>query len=804
MAKPDLNSSSSHYSSSTSYPDTYNRQNGNASGRTDVPTEGSSQQNKEAEKEKSNNNSTQGSRVKVPKLQIKFLAPDSGSLSPNSSSRESHFSQTSPRTGAPGPKPEILIGMPGSTLPTLTSPRRRESKVDQPTSPRQQQTEASDVSLPASPRKMLGMGPVPKSFRSPRSEKNDSAPQSINSLSPREVAHTSALQTNTRHTTTQTTSTTGTTSSKTAENDQHIDPNELLQLLDIDLADSQSSKLKVELPIDSGMKIMRIRTRVSSRMLGEDPPTSPRSTQWSRIRPNTSERIIAGRVISTSSRSSAISTAAQFYAKTSLDLLKPGNPESIKSIARIDQHIAAADMPENLRVFYVSGSQASFPIAPLLRQLYKMELESTQQWKNAEKLTRDAIKHCDYSIPFGETTGSRKDNETAKLKPLAEAVINVLFPVENKSTDTDSRESIRRLSESFFSSDFVSNVLFAVDQYVIERCQTDDSLKVDDINATRYAVLFDLILTRVTLPMLIKLFPEIPNQSQIWMQSALRESLKNAMHSIAVDFFEQSLKAMPEKYRSFINQKAKQEEELLRKNLEKLREKRISELKNKSSSSRSLNYYNTIADQKKKRDYMKTNRALYDQALGNLNTESLNDAVADLIGREITKKLKSYDQIQTIDQIRQDLLSIFNGLPLDNVSNELRSIIQSLHEQVGEDTNTRVRRRTVAFNVNLVQKWFAELGDTSSNFVDQTIIHQAVIETFTHEEAIANSSMATTTTTTTSPTITTTTTTTTTRTTTTAPSVALSQAMTADTDGQAPDLTMASSFFDDVIAEFDV
>ncbi len=754
MAKPDLNSSSSHYSSSTSYPDTYNRQNGNASGRTDVPTEGSSQQNKEAEKDKSNNNSTQGSRVKVPKLQIKFLAPDSGSLSPNSSSRESHFSQTSPRTGAPGPKPEILIGMPGSTLPTLTSPRRRESKVDQPTSPRQQQTEASDVSLPASPRKMLGMGPVPKSFRSPRSEKNDSAPQSVNSLSPREVAHTSAPQTDTRHTTTQTTTTTGTASSNTAENTQHIDPDELLQLLEIDLATgSQSSKPKVELPIDSGMKIMRIRTRVSSRMLGEDPPISPRSTQWSRTKPNTSERIIAGGEMPSSSRSSAISAAVQLYAKTTLDLLKPGKPESIKSLARIDPHIAAANMPPSLMSCYVSKSQASFPIAPLLRQLYKTELEGTQQWKNASQLTQDAIKQCDPAIPYGATTSPRKENETTKLKPLAEAVIDALFPANTNSTSPENNQKLRRLSDSFLTRDFVDNVLFVVDQEVIKRCQSDDSLRINEINAIRYTMVFDLIFTRMTLPMLTRLFPEIPNQSQVWMQSALRESLKNAMPHIAIDFFEQSLKLMPENHRSFINQKAKQEEDFLRKEKEEFLEKRISELKLKSNSSRNMNYYNAIADQKKRRDYTKHNKALYDQVLENLNTEFLDDAEIKIINSEITKKLKIYDQLQTIDHIRQDLLFIFNGFPKDKIGKALIAITQSLHEKVGADTDHRIRRRTVAFDAGLMRHWVGESEKDLSNFGDQTIIHQAVIDTFNYDEEVSVL-------TTTSPTITTTTTTT--------------------------------------------
>ena len=140
------------------------------------------------------------------------------------------------------------------------------------------------------------------------------------------------------------------------------------------------------------------------------------------------------------------------------DLLKQGKPESIKSLARIDPHIAAVDMPQNLISCYVSGSQTSFPIAPLLRQLYKAELEGTQQWKNAEQLTRHAITQCDPAIPFGETTGFRKENETIKIKPLAETIIDALFPASTHSTSTGNKLPARRLSDSFLTKDFVDHI----------------------------------------------------------------------------------------------------------------------------------------------------------------------------------------------------------------------------------------------------------------------------------------------------------------------------------------------------------
>ena len=783
MSKADLNASSGYYPSSNAYPDTSDHQNGNTSDRNEVPEKAITQQSKETEKSSSYVTTSGG--IKIPKLQTKPITQDSGSLSQFSPSRASNSSKDSTGTGAPGPKPEILIGMPGSPLPKTPSPRQKQDTSDQPISPRQQQTQSSDNSMPTSPRKLLGQGPVPKSFRSPRNEKNDAAQKTSGSLSPRE---------GTRGIPAVIINSDGKTPAKTTESAHDIDLDDLRRLMDEDLmTKTKSDEPKTELPADGSMKIMRIRARVSSRMLGEAPPVSPRSAQWARVKPTTSDRMMVSDKASTASRSNAISTTVQLYSKATLDLLKQGKPESIKSLARIDPQIAATDMPASLKPFYASNSLTDFPVAPLLRQLYKNELEGTQQWKNAEQLTKDAIKQCDRSIPFGVTTGTRKDNETAKLKPLAETVIDALFPANASSNGTDANQPIRRLSDSFLTNDFIKNVLLVVDQAVIEKCQADDSLRMNDINSIRYAVLFDLIFTRMVLPMLIRLFPEIPNQSQVWMQSALRDCLKNTMVHIAADFFDQSLKVMPDKHRNFINQKAKQEEELLRKEKEELLGRRIFEIKMKSNSSRNMSYYNAIADQKKRREYTKNNKALYDQVLDKLNTDFLDDAAAELIGREISKKLKNYDQPQSVDQIRQDLLSIFNALPKDKLSTPLKALIQLLHLQVGEDTNNRVRRRTVAFDANLVQQWYPEFGENGSSFGDETVIHQAVLETFNADEMAP---VVTTTTNSTTPTTTTTTTTTTTATTTVAPSLALSAVAMADTH-QGADPTSAHKTSDD-------
>ena len=342
------------------------------------------------------------------------------------------------------------------------------------------------------------------------------------------------------------------------------------------------------------MQIMRIRTRVSSRLLGEDSlsPRTPRSAEWTRVRPTTSDRSLAVNRNDHAPGAQLIADAVKFYSTATLALLQEGKPESIKSLGRKDPEIAAKDMPDRLKSFYLYKAAKAFPVAPLLRQLFKASLEATSQWQTAEKLIRQAISLCNPAIPFGEGDKAIKEKEFSKFKLLAEAAINALFPATKNSSDPSDTDQIRRLSDSLLTRDFVHQVLLVVDNDVIERCKKDPQLSIEDINKIRYTVAFDLIFTRILCPMMARRFPEIPNQSQAWLQSALGDALKNAMPGVTKDFFEQSMKAMPEQHRSFFEKKAKQEEEAAVKKSEKIREQRIAALREKSASSKNMNYYN--------------------------------------------------------------------------------------------------------------------------------------------------------------------------------------------------------------------
>lgn len=747
MAYPSNYTSSSAYSSSSAYTNTSDNQSGSETNqRKDIP-----------EQNRTGSNSHQTSQhvitpkgVKIPRLALR------------SSPQASDNAPVSPTRGTPGQKPQLLPGMPGLPLSPATSPR-------QATSTRASETPSS----PTSPRRQLPGQPTPRRLPTERNLKIEVTPADATGTSPRPVPGSP--------------STISTSNSNITKTDDDVDTSALLKLLEeTDLStDAPRSKPTVDResersqpatssdmsanpaanplpnPAAGGLQVVRIRARVNSRALAEglSAPVTPRSAEWSRTRPATSERTMRSPRANATARQKQVADAAKLYSKATLSLLKEGKPETIKSLGRKDPEIAAADMPDSLKPFYLSKTLKSFPVAPLLRQLFKKDMESTGPWQEAEKLTRQAIVLCDASIPFG-VNRAVKEREMTKFKPLADQVIVDLFPATGNISDKAESDPIRALHGSFLTNDFVQQLLMTVDAEVIERCATDESLSVKEINDIRYTVFFDLIFTRVVMPMISRLFPEFPNQSQTWLLSALGDSLKNVMPHLGKDFFEQSRKFMPESHRTFLEKKAKQEEEDAVKKNEKIREQRIAALKGQSIAGKSQKYYDKIADQKRQRDNNKKNAALYDQLIEWLNVEWLDNRMASLIEKEISKKLREYDGVKPVDHIRNDLLSILKKIPSNELTEEISVIITNLAAEVKKDTDSRIQRMTVAFDASLLQGLIDDPTIRSSAFGDDTFIDFAMIETFTADE-ISEAATRLTTTTSTAPSSAVTTTTTT-------------------------------------------
>ena len=714
MAQPSNYTSSSAYASSSAYTETSDNQTGgDATGRKDTPDQNLSAS---GDASKSQSMVTTKSGVKIPLLKIK-APPQEGGLSALPVPVASDQTPASPERGAPGPAPLILPGMPGLPLRQATSPR---SGMKPPAVPQSPVSAAPDSAYlqPASPRKKLAAPPTPR--RLPTRGDLDSSPgKATGSLSPRAQP---VIPTNI------------TTASVTA--DITTAQSNPMPSASVPASPADSPLLSP----DGHVQIMRIRTRVSSRLLGEEPlsPRTPRSADWTRVAPTTSTRSLAVTTNPHVPRAQLVAEAVKFYSSATLELLTEGKPESIKSLGRKDPEIAAKDMPDSLKSLYQYKAAKSFPVAPLLRQLFKATLEAAPQWKKAEKFISQAISQCNPEISFGDGDKTVKEKEIARFKPLAEAAIDALFPVTKTTGETKDDGQIRKLSDSLLTRDFIVQVLLAVDSDVIERCKKDPQLSIDDINKIRYNVAFDLIFTRILLPMIARRFPAIPNQSQAWLQSALAECLKNAMPEIARDFFERSMKTMSEQHRSFFEKKAKQEEEEAVKKGEKIREQRIAALKEKSVSSRNMNYYNAIADQKKRREYTKKNSAIFDQLVSALNAEQLDSKLANLLEKEISRKLKDYDGLKTLDHIRNDLLSMMKKLPENDVSQPVRAFIIKLAKEVDADTAKRIKGRTVAFDPRLLQD-LVELSDMLTPSVgDQTFIDYAMIETF-HDEPSSGS-----------------------------------------------------------------
>lgn len=546
----------------------------------------------------------------------------------------------------------------------------------------------------------------------------------------------------------------------------------------------------------SAMQYMRVRVRINSKVLAENAPSSisPRSHNGSTIKTTTSDQIISIAKKTNVPREKIVADTVRMYSKSTLENLKPGKADSIKTIARMDPSITAEEMPETLKAFYVSTSKKSMPISPLLRNLYKASFRNTAHWKNALTLAKEAIEKCNPKISIAENDESIKKSEKEKLQPLANAIVDALLPVAANVEKNPDDISLRYLDESILTKDFIENVIFVVDQNIITACKKDPELSVKEINDIRYFMLVDLIATRMLAPMLGNLFPDHPSQSHIWLQSALLFSLKKALPGIAKDFFDRSVKEMPSHLSSFLDQKARQEEENSAKERNKNYYQQFSTLKEKSNSMRNTNYYEKLISVKDRRVYTGKNSAMFEKLVEQLTLAKAGDEVMNFIQRQISQKLRAYMEEQKIDQIRFDLLSILHGsltalLKKQNaIPPDLTAAIQDLSRQVAFDKDSSVQKRTVAFSEDVIHDFGNQLIQESQTVIpDEEYIDFAMFETFHLDQE--DSGTNTTSSTTAAMLATTTTTTTTTMNTTLSPSTTT----TMNADYSADELNPSSS-----------
>lgn len=667
---------------------------------------------------------TTKSGVKIPLL--KSLSPEKTGTETQGMISPTVIVQS--ESGAPGPKPIPLPGMPGLPVSARASTRKEEDSLVVPTSPFKTPRRLPSPGRGSSP-SIPGTRPPP----SPRRKEVSTLPkadalQMLNS-SAEEFEKTINLL----------------SASLLSFRDEKSPQQPLLaQSTPAQAANSSSSASPTDMnTLEVSMPVVQIR-RLSFRMKQPDQPETPRKKEWSAAAPSTADRMIRPVHNSATERPKVISEAAKAYSLALSENLFSKGKDIPTTIGRDDTKLPYSAMPGTLKPYYAkksaNSSQDSVPLAPLLRTLFKSQLESTSHWKKALLELASAGTLYDQSLSMDESNQDILENEKNKLSPAAEKIINILFPSSDSGKGT-----LRRLNSGIFSKNFLNDVIFKIDHEFVNNCKFNSSLSIKDINNLRCAILMDVMVSTFLEPLLLQKFPKVPSKSQLLMQSLLISNLKKAVNEMASDFLEKSQENMSADLKKFFQDKSIKEQKLAAEEEKRVKEEqrqtamdRFSMLHGRGTkSTRDLQNFQKLRDARDRPSYFKHNRELFEKEIVKYGLDNVGESLGNFVGKEMRKWLDTYSRMQDVSEIRAELLASLKlyAHELEKSGGKpdatLQKAIDDLTLVVARDVQDGVARRIVAYDSNLLDQIASEPVSPRRTIDDAAVLDEDMMMTVT-------------------------------------------------------------------------
>ena len=732
------------------------------------------------------------SGVKIPLL--KNISPEDSSPRPGGTVSQTVIIQS--ESGAPGPKPIMLPGMPGKPVSPKISGQAGEGSLTIPYSPfktprrllspeKTTSSSSAESKPPVSPRR-------PETIALPKTEAMallktssedfektiDLLSASLLSLGGQQSSSPSVSpQTASGSATTSTTTSTSTSATATPVDQNVMEVSKpVLQIRKLSFRMKQSDQLPN-----------------SSASMQELLPT-PRKQGWSVAAPSTADRIIKPISNFSADRPKVISEAAKIYALTLRENLLFKKKDIPAAIGRDDTKLPYESLPGTLKPYYAKKSSSDsgelISIVPLLRTLFKSQIESTAHWKKASQELVAASALYEPSIATEESDKNFLEKERGRLDPVAAKIINCLLPSVEGGKGT-----VRRLDNGIFSKDFLRDVIFTIDHEFVDNCKFNTSLSVRELNNLRCLILADVMVSTFLEPLLLQKFPKNPSKSQLLMQSLLISHLKKAVNEMVPDFLEKSQECMPEALKKFLQDKSLKEQKAAVEEQKQAKEamhqramEKFSLIRGRGAkSTRNLEHFQKLSSARDRPGHFKPNHELFEQIVAKFGLANVGESLGNFLAKEMRKWLDMYTKMQDPSDIRADLLASLkiyaNELAKsgEEPDSALKNALDALTKAVAQDVEAGAVRRMVDYDVNLLDR-LADMPVSPRRTIDDAaVLDEGMMMTVTmgldlpelddtsSEEGVAQSSVSvmtsvhtgTTTTTTTSSTTTTATTTTT-------------------------------------------
>jgi hypothetical protein len=229
----------------------------------------------------------------------------------------------------------------------------------------------------------------------------------------------------------------------------------------------------------------------------------------------------------------------------------PINKKTVTTVGRQDCAIVVFHLPEILKPYVDKKSEKFIKSEKLLQSLFSEDIKSGNAWHEFEKIYAEIIvKNSKKIYEFGEADPNKIAAAKSMLKPYSDRIAESFFG-KNKQV------------LSFPLPKEIINFLLTSDHAFFKKLMDSSDaskLSMDDIDKARFSFINNLLVTRLLQPLIVSKLSSPATQLEIWFQSAILDSLQEAVITFSEDFFEVSFSKAPENLRTNAIKKIKDEE----------------------------------------------------------------------------------------------------------------------------------------------------------------------------------------------------------------------------------------------------
>ncbi len=409
----------------------------------------------------------------------------------------------------------------------------------------------------------------------------------------------------------------------------------------------------------------------------------------------------------------------------------PITKKTVTTVGRQDCAILVLHLPQILMPYVEKKSEKFLKSEKLIQSLFAEDIKSGNPWKEFEKIYAE-IKEKDSLrlYEFGEVDPNKIAAAKSMLKPFSDRIAEAFFG-KNKYV------------KNFPLPKEIINFLLTSDHAFFKKLidlSATSKLSMDDIDKARFSFISNLLVIRLLQPLIISKLSSSATQLEIWLQSAILDSLQEAITAFSEDFFDVSFSKAPENLKAPAIKKIK-EEEREKKEADLQRAKaRFSEMRLKSSRrhDRAVSEGFKTSDameeiskykfrEKAAKDKLNKIKELY-------SMKHLPEALLRLIDNGYKEFMMSHQEIndnQIVEYLKKMAMSykanavLDNGTSLETIDEFIEKLKETEDLEIHNNAVRRATRVTKNFDKNFLKEVFSgsAMVPTDTSHIQESIIN---------------------------------------------------------------------------------